>query len=460
MVYDMKNIAPVIKNEYYDMIIDDIGSAGEGIGKINGFTVFVEGALPGDKIRTKIVKVKKNYAFGKLISIEKKSEDRVEAECAYAGRCGGCQLQHMSYEAQLRYKTKKVRDCLERIGGLADIAVFQTIGMDKPLYYRNKAQFPVGEENGSIVCGFYAQRSHHIVNLDTCMIQQRINEDIIRVVKEYMEENHIAPYDEKEHKGLVRHILTRVAFATKEIMVCIIINGKSLPRQEKLVLKLTQIPHITSIVLNSNRERTNVILGSSTKTIWGKGYITDYIGETKFEISPLSFFQVNPVQTKVLYEKAVEAAGLSGKERVLDIYCGIGTISLFFARKAACIYGVEVIPEAIEDAKRNAVLNHIDNVEFRVGAAEEVIPRLWEEEGFHADIIVVDPPRKGCDEKVLHTIVSMMPEKVVYVSCEPSTLARDLKYLCQGGYEVKSVQPVDQFPMTVSVETVVLLSRK
>lgn len=455
----IKKQIPVIKNEHYTIPIHDLGTRAEGIGKVDDFTVFIDKALPGDIIEARIIKVKKNFAFGKLISVIKPSPLRVEPKCPVASQCGGCQLQHLTYQGQLDYKRKKVQDTLQRIGKIEDVVVNPTIGMDNPYNYRNKAQFPVRKENGKLKIGFFAPRSHRIVDTDVCDIQHESNTQIIQLIRAFLIDQEISIYDEKEHKGLVRHIVTKVGFHTHEIMVCIVINGKTLPGSEELVKRLQTIKNVKSIVLNHNKEKGNVILGRAITTLYGNSYIRDYIGDVEFEISPLSFFQVNPVQTEVLYNKAVEYAQLTGEETVWDAYCGIGSISLFLAQKAKKVYGVEIVPEAIEDAKRNATLNKIENVEFIVGQAEEVIPYKFKEEGIQADVIVVDPPRKGCDESLLQTIVEMGPKRVVYVSCDPGTLARDLNYLTENGFKVVEVQPVDMFPQTNHVECVVLMSR-
>ena len=450
---------PVEKNKIYEMNIDALGSSGEGIGRIDGYTVFVEGALPGEKISVLIVKVKKNYGYGKLMEILEVSPERREPMCPVAKQCGGCQLLHLSYEAELAYKTREVQDVMERIGGIKDVEVKSALGMENPGRYRNKAQFPVGRGKDGCAIGFYAKRSHRIVDTDKCFLQNECNDEIIGIVRAFLDEYNIPLYDEEKHKGLVRHILTRIGRNSGEIMVCIVINGKKLPNSDILVERLKKVEGVVSIVLNVNKEKTNVILGQKIITLWGKDTITDSIDGIEFEISPLSFYQVNPVQTEVLYGKAVELAGLKGDETVLDLYCGIGTISLFFARKAKKVFGVEIVPEAIADAKKNAARNGITNAEFAVGAAEEVIPRLYEEEGITADIVVVDPPRKGCDEKLLETILQISPEKIVYVSCNPATWARDLVVLKEGGYELKEVQPVDQFSHSVHVEVVSMLEK-
>ena len=459
------------KDDFIELKIEDIGSDGAGIGKVDGFAFFVKDAIIGDVIRAKIMKMKKTYGYARLMEILTPSPYRVAPVCPVAKQCGGCQIQEMDYQEQLRFKESKVRNNLIRIGKfeekLIDTLMDPVVGMDDPFRYRNKAQFPIGtDKNGKIVAGFYAGRTHSIINNRNCYLGVEINEQILNKVIAHMEENHITAYDESTGKGLVRHVLIRFGFTTKEIMVCVIVNGTSIPAAEKLVKSLCEIPGMTSISLNVNKERTNVILGREVKVLWGRGYIEDYIGDIKYQISPLSFYQVNPVQTQKLYGLALEYAGLTGSETVWDLYCGIGTISLFLAQKAKQVYGVEIVPAAIEDAKNNAKINGITNAEFYVGEAEKVLPEYYEKyshdhpgENAHADVIVVDPPRKGCDEVLLNTILQMQPDRVVYVSCDSATLARDLRILCDGGYELKKWRAVDQFPMSVHVESVVLLSR-
>ena len=450
---------PVEKNQTYTMSITDIGTNGEGIGRIDGYTVFVEGALPEEVIKVLIVKTKKHFGYGKLLEILEPSPHRVTPACPVAAKCGGCQLQHLSYEGQLAFKTKKVKDHLERIGGFSGISVGYAKGMEEPWRYRNKAQFPVGGKTGKPEIGFYAKRSHRIIDTPVCMLQNEVNDRIVKIIRAFLAEYEIPLYDETIHRGLVRHILTRMGRRTGEIMVCLVVNGRKLPHCDVLVERLREIEGMTSIVLNVNTDQTNVILGTEVHVLWGKETIRDYIGDVQFEISPLSFYQVNPLQTQVLYQTALDFAELEGNETVLDLYCGIGTISLFFAQKAKHVFGVEIVPEAIADAKRNAALNSMNNADFAVGAAEDVIPRLYEEKGITADVVVVDPPRKGCDSVLLDTIAAISPKKVVYVSCDSATLARDLAYLCPKGYTIEKVQVVDMFPHTVHVETVVLLSK-
>ena len=449
------------KNDIVTLEIVDCGTDGEGIGKADGFTVFVKDAVIGDTVTAKIIKAKKNYGYGRLMEILKPSPYRVEPVCPSARQCGGCQLQAVSYEEQKVFKEKKLRGHLERIGGFRDLPMEPMIGMDEPYHYRNKAQFPVGRnKEGRIITGFYAGRTHAIIENRDCALGIPQNKEILDIVIAHMEKYGIAPYDEMTGKGLVRHIFVRYGFFTGELMVCLIINGQDLPHQKELIEKLREIPGMASISLNINKKRSNVILGDKVKTIWGQEYITDKIGDISYEISPLSFFQVNPKQTWKLYSKALEYADLHGEETVWDLYCGIGTISLFLAQQAKFVRGVEIVPAAIDDAKRNAQINNIENVEFFVGKAEEVLPREYEKNGVYADVIVVDPPRKGCDEMLLKTILKMQPKRVVYVSCDSATLARDLRFLCDNGYELKKVCGVDQFPQTVHVETVVLLSQQ
>lgn len=458
------------KNDMLTVTIEDMGHDGEGIGKMDGYTVFVKDALIGDTVSAKIIKAKKNYGYARLMEILKPSADRVEPLCPYARQCGGCQIQALSYNKQLEYKQNKILNNLMRIGGFSpeEIHMEPIMGMEKPFHYRNKAQFPVGtDKEGNLVTGFYAGRTHSIISNRRCYLGVEVNEKILDIIMEYMTRNHISAYDEAKGKGLVRHVLIRSGFTSGELMVCLVINGTKLPYSEQLVKELTKIPGMTSISININREKTNVILGREVKVFWGQEYITDSIGSVSYQISPLSFYQVNPVQTKKLYEKALEFADLKGNETVWDVYCGIGTISLFLAQKAKQVYGVEIVSAAIEDARRNARLNQIENAEFFVGKAEEVLPGFYEEysrthpgENARADVIVVDPPRKGCEESVLDTMVKMQPERIVYVSCDSATLARDLRILCDKGYRIDRCVGCDMFPQTVHVETVCLLSNR
>jgi len=420
---------PVEKNREYIIDIVSETNEGMGVGKIEGYTIFVDEALMGEKVKIKIVKVLKNYSYGKLLEIIEKSPYRIEPQCPAIKRCGGCQMQHINYEGQLQYKTRIVKEVLERIGGLKDIVIHDTIGMEKPWNYRNKAQFPVQLKDGKVNIGFFAPRSHEVVDINKCMIQDKISDKVLETLRNFIKKYDISIYDENTGKGLIRHIMIRKGYKTGEVMVCIIINGERIPNQDILVDTLKQnIEGLKTIVLNINKKTTNVIMGEKNLVLYGDGYIYDYIGDFKFKISPLSFFQVNPIQTEILYNKALEYANLTGEETVIDAYCGIGTISLFMSQRAKFVYGVEIVGQAIEDAKENARINDINNVEFIHGESEVVIPKLYEQ-GIKADVIVVDPPRKGCDEKLLEAIVNISPKRMVYVSCNPATLARDLKYL-------------------------------
>lgn len=514
------------KNDIFELEITDMGVDGEGIGHYDGMTFFVKDALIGDVIRARATKLKKNYGYARVEEVLTPSAFRVEPKCPHHRRCGGCQIQALSYDKQLEFKQQKVRGNLIRIGGFSeeeiDAKMLPAVGMEHPFRYRNKAQFPVGtDKEGNIITGFYAARTHSIIPVEDCLLGVEENAPILSVVKEWMVSNGVSAYDEVTGKGLLRHVLIRFGFTTKEIMVCLIINGHTLPAQADLISRLSEIQGMTSISININTKNTNVILGDVTECIWGQAYITDYIhlrttGEAvdsrdavlqsadfsedivditgkirgdktavlpefsltdtavAYRISPQSFYQVNPVQTEKLYSTALDYAGLTGEEYVWDLYCGIGTISLFLAQKAKKVYGVEIVPQAIEDAKNNAKLNGINNAEFFVGKAEEVLPEFYEklkqekETGkgtedaaamLTPDVIVVDPPRKGCDEACLDTMLKMQPKRIVYVSCDSATLARDLKMLCAGGYELDRIRVFDQFAHTGHTECCVCLKR-
>ena len=505
------------KNDIFEIEIIDMGVDGEGIGKYDGMTFFIKDAVIGDVIRAKAMKLKKNYGYARVEEVITPSAFRVEPKCEHHRRCGGCQIQALSYEKQLEFKHNKVRGNLIRIGGFSEAEIeakmLPIVGMEEPFRYRNKAQFPVGmDKDGNIVTGFYAARTHSIIPVEDCLLGVSENAPILEAIKEWMKEYKISAYDETSGKGLLRHVLIRFGFTTKQIMVCLIINGKKLPKQEQLIEKLTKMGGMTSISININTQNTNVILGDITECLWGDACITDYIHlrecgtNTKYRekeqtsvgmrttdeeknsfekkefaltdtavayrISPQSFYQVNPIQTEKLYSTALEYAQLTGNEYVWDLYCGIGTISLFLAQKAKKVYGVEIVPQAIEDAKNNAKLNGITNAEFFVGKAEEVLPEFYKElkkqnnsendektAMLNPDVIVVDPPRKGCDEACLETMLQMQPQRIVYVSCDSATLARDLRILCDGGYDIKKVRAFDQFGHTTHVETVVALQR-
>ena len=504
------------KNDIVTVTIEDIGSEGEGIGKVGGFTLFVKDAVIGDTVEAKIVKAKKNYAYARLEKVITPSPFRVQPKCAYHRQCGGCQLQTLSYEKQLQFKQEKIRGNLIRIGGFEpsfiDARMEPIVGMEEPFFYRNKAQYPVGtDREGNVITGFYAGRTHSIISNTDCSLGAAENREILEKILDHMKKFHVSAYDETTGKGLVRHVLIRKGFTSGEIMVCLVINPEKkassleyLPGQQALLESLAEMPGMTSVSVSINREKTNVIMGKEIHTLWGSDTISDTIHvrdmrkegypftgrELTFHISPLSFYQVNPVQTEKLYSLALEYAGLTGQETVWDLYCGIGTISLFLAGSAKKVCGVEIVPQAIEDARENAIRNGIENAEFFVGKAEEVLPEFYEgkrnmrnmssgepiesaglkqenrpgdvagSDMLHPDVIVVDPPRKGCDEACLDTMLKMKPERIVYVSCDSATLARDLKILCKGGYEIQRIRGVDQFGQTVHVETVVLLSRE
>ncbi len=450
----MTKTIPVQKNDYIEVEFEDLTHDGAGVAKVDGYPLFVKNALPGEKAKIKVIKVNKGYGFGRLEEILEQSPYRVDAPCPIYKECGGCQLQHLSYEGQLLAKEKQVRDVLTRIGKLENVKVHPVLGMSEPWRYRNKAQVPVGEREGGLIAGFYQQRSHEIIDMEACMIQQEKNDEVVQAVKRICTKYGVTSYNEERHKGTLRHIMARHGQVTKEVMVVLVTRTSELPNKEKIVKEIVEsVEGVKSIIQNVNSKKTNVILGDETRVLWGEEVIYDLIGNVKFAISSRSFYQVNPEQTKVLYDQALSYAELTGEETVIDAYCGIGTISLFLAQKAKKVYGVEIVPEAIADANRNAELNGIENVEFAVGEAEVVIPN-WYKEGIVADVLVVDPPRKGCDDALLQTIIEMKPKKVVYVSCNPATLARDLRVLEDGGYRTVEVQPVDMFPHTTHCEAV------
>lgn len=455
-----ESTTPVAKNQQLEVTFTDLTQDGSGVAKVDGYTLFIPGGLPGEKATIQVIKTKKGYGYGRLLELTESSDRRAEPPCPYYDQCGGCAIQHISAEGQLAYKREIVRDALERIGGLIDIPVESTLGMDEPWSYRNKIQVPVAVQNGKFAFGFYKKRSHDIVDMEHCMITDPLIDDIVQTARQVAEENSIAPYDEVKNRGVLRHVMARVGKKTGEVMVVFVTRTEELPHRKTLIRELTErYPQIKSIAQNINTKRTNAIFGDTTKTLWGRDVIYDQIGDVTFAISARSFFQVNPTQTEVLYGKALEFAGLTGKETVIDAYCGIGTISLFLAKQAKHVYGVEIVPEAIEDAKKNAELNKITNATFEVGKSEDVIPN-WRDQGIEPDVIVVDPPRKGCDASLIDTMIAMQPERIVYVSCNPATLARDLNLLTAGGYEVKKVQPVDMFPQTMHVECCVSLEKK
>lgn len=450
---------PVTKNDRLSVYVEDLTHDGAGVAKVDGYPLFIKEALPGETVTVHVLKTLKSYGFAKLVSIEEKSADRIDAPCPVFEICGGCQLQHLSYEGQLKYKEKVVRDAMARLGKLPDVPVHPVKGMDNPWRYRNKSQIPFGLDDGRVVAGFYQPRSHRIADTDICLIQTPEADILMASLKRNLQDMGIEPYEEKTHRGMLRHVVLRKGRVTGELMVVLVTKKKKFPQAERAVEAIrAALPDVTSIMQNVNPEKTNVIFGNDTINLWGKDIIEDRIGDVRFEISARSFYQVNPEQTEVLYGQALDYAGLTGSETVIDAYCGIGTISLFLAQRAKFVMGVEIVPQAIEDAKRNADLNGFTNTLFEAGPAEEVIPR-WYKDGKEADVLVVDPPRKGCDEALLQTMLEQQPERIVYVSCNPATLARDLRILEDGGYRTQEVQPVDMFPQTTHVECVAWLTR-
>lgn len=449
----------VYKNQLLDGEVIDFTHEGHGVVKIDAYPIFIPQTLIGEQIQYKVIKVKKNFAIGKLIEIQKESAERELPPCEYYEKCGGCQLQHLSYEAQLEMKRNQVMNLFHRKGKMPHVPVHPTVGMAQPWFYRNKSQIPVGGKRGAIEMGYYRQRSHAIINMDKCMIQYQAQNDIMTTIRDLLNQYDIPPYQELKHTGLVRHVVIRKGYYSDEIMIIFVLNGDTLPYQEEISHVLTvAFPQIKSIKINSNKEKSNVIMGERSQTIFGEATIEDTLGDLKFKINDKSFYQINVLQTQKLYDIAVKYAGLTGQETVIDAYCGIGTIALSMANKARHVYGVEVVPEAIQDAKRNAELNEFHNTTFVSGPAETVILD-WQKQGIRPDVVTVDPPRKGCDVTFIETLNQLKPEKIVYVSCNPSTQLRDIQLLLDK-YDLKEVTPVDMFPHTTHVETVALLTRK
>jgi len=449
------------KNDVKIIEITDIGSKGEGIGRADNFVVFIENSLPGDICEVKILKAKKSYAYGKVMKVINPSTLRTESPCAVSDKCGGCALMHMAYSEQLKLKENKVRESLKRIGGFEAANVLPIEPMDTPKAYRNKAQIPVREENGEIKIGFYAKNSHRVVENDGCYIQSEVVEDVVEIVRDYMKANGVKAYNETNLSGLVRHIVVKSAFGTGQIMVVLVLNAKPkvLPKNHgELVEELAQIKGVTSICFNYNNESTNAIMGERNEFVWGEQYIFDKLNEFEVKLSPHSFYQVNPVQAVKMYEYARDFAEVTKDDVVIDAYCGTGTIGLFFASGAAKVYGIELSSHAVSDAKLTALVNDVNNIEFILGKAEGKMPELVDM-GVKADVVVLDPPRKGCDIKFLEAVVVLAPKKVVYISCNPDTLARDLKFLAQNGYELRAVKPFDMFCHTTHVECVAVMQR-
>lgn len=444
--------------EHYRLTVDGLTHNGEGVGRIRGMAIFIPDAIPGDEVEVKLISIKKSYARGLVTKTLKRSPKRIAPQCPHALECGGCQLQHMSYDAQLYWKQRQVQDSLQRLGQL-EVAVQPIIGMEYPFSYRNKAQFPLGNEQDGVAMGFYRRGTHDLVDLDECGIQHPLLVKLALATKELVTKYEIPPYDEVKHTGLLRHLVGRVSFSRSQLMAVLVTRKEPIPKLEQFLEELTtKVPELVSVAVNVNPRVTNAIFGQETKVVWGDSYLIDSIGDIQYAISPRSFYQVNPKQTKVLYDLVKQHARLSGNETIWDLYCGIGTIGLYLASEANKVYGVETIGEAVADARYNAALNNIKHAHFIHGKAEEVVP-TWSKKGEQVDLIVVDPPRKGCEEQVIDTIKQARPKRVIYVSCNPPTLARDLALLVEAPYHIKLVQPVDMFPQTSHVECVVLLER-
>lgn len=446
------------KNDKIELNIDALTSEGSGVGRYNGLAVFVRGTVPGDKIIAHIIKRSKNYAIGIIDKIITSSSSRIESDCPYSKKCGGCSFRHMTYDEELKYKKSRVQDALERIGHL-DIKVEDIIGADSLCGYRNKAQYPVEISDGELFAGFYAYKSHRIIPCDHCKLQPDEFEKGLTAFKKWVESSSVTSYCEETGKGLLRHIYFRKAFETGDIMACAVINGDSIPKADLLISLLKEnVKGLKSVVLNINKEKTNVILGKKSVTVWGDDFITDRLLGKTFIISPNSFYQVNHHQCEKLYSKAKEFAGLNGGETVVDLYCGVGTIGLTLSDSVKSLYGIEIIPQAVENAKINAKLNNADNAEFICADAPKGA-QILKEKGVKPDVVILDPPRKGCDKALLDTVESMKPKKIVYVSCDSATLARDLQILDQKGYKTKRVTAVDMFPRTPHIEAVALVER-
>ena len=448
------------KNQVFKGQVVDLTHEGHGVVKIDRYPVFVPKALTGEEIEFKLIKVNKNFAIGKLLEIYTESKDRVEPPCVYYDKCGGCQLQHLDYQAQLEMKRNQVVNLFHRKGKFTSTPINETIGMMNPWNYRNKSQIPVGQNSEDApIMGFYRQRSHDIIDMEECLIQDSIQNQLMRMIRALLTEHNVSIYDEKRKEGLLRHVIIRVGYTSREVMVVFVTNGKKFKQAKAIIKKMVEaVPNIKSVIQNINETHSNVIMGKKSKTLYGKDEITDELDSVEFEISDQSFYQINASQTVKLYNKALDYAGLTGEETVLDTYCGIGTIGLYMAEKAKHVYGVEVVPAAIEDAKKNAKLNGYDNTTFVCGKAESVIMD-WKQQGIQPDVVMVDPPRKGCDEQFLRTLLELNPQRIVYISCNPSTQQRDAHILAEG-YELKEITPVDMFPQTTHIETVALFEHK
>ncbi len=455
----MNNI-PVEKNKEYIVDIIDNGYEGEGIAKIDNYTIFISGAIKGEKVKILIVKVNSSHSFGKIIDIIEKSNSRVESDCNTYKRCGGCNLRHMKYEDTLELKRKNVQNLIDKTLK-QKVKVKDTIGMEKPFFYRNKAQYPIGyNTNGDIVIGVYAERSHEIIELTSCAIQMPISEQIAKFIITFMKENKISAYNEKTRKGAIRHIVIKVGLRTNEVMCILVTNERKIPKEDRLIESLkSKFSNIKTIVKNINQRSTNVIMGNENVILYGNGYIQDRLGNFIFNISPLSFYQINPIQTEKLYNLAINKANLTKEDIVLDLYCGIGTIGTFASPYVRQVYGIEIVEQAIEDAKRNAELNKIDNMKFYCGDVEQVLDKVLSKEATRPNVVFVDPPRKGLDKHTINNIIRLKPERFIYISCNPATLVRDLKEF-EELYEIKEIQTLDMFPYTSHIETVTLLTLK
>lgn len=448
------------KNQEYTVEIIDNGYEGEGIAKIDNFTIFIPGAIKGEKVKILIVKVLSSHAFGKILEIIDKSEKRQDADCSTYKRCGGCNLRHIKYEETLKMKQNAVQSLVNKT--LKNkIIVQETVGMENPFHYRNKAQYPLGtNKDGEPVIGVFASRTHEVIPMEKCLIQNSQSEEIAKYVLEFIKQNNISIYNEKTGKGLFRHIVIKVGIKTNQIMCVLVVNGKIIPKETQLIDELiAKFPQIKTIVKNINMKNTNVILGQENINIYGDGYIEDKLGEYIFKISPLSFYQVNPVQAEKLYNLGVEMAQISKEDTVFDLYCGIGTISLFMAKYAKKVYGIEIVKEAVDAARENAVLNGVDNTEFYAGDVEVLLDDFINKQGITADIVMFDPPRKGLDKNSINNILKIRPKKIVYISCNPATLIRDLAEF-EETYDIKTIIPVDMFPFTSNVEVCTLLEAR
>lgn len=450
----------VEKNKEYIVEIIDNGFEGEGIAKINDFTIFIPGAIKGEKVKILIVKVLSSYAFGKILEILEKSENRIEPDCKTYKRCGGCNLRHIKYQETLKLKQNAVQSLVDKT--LKNkIRVKETIGMENPYYYRNKVQYPVGiDKNGKPQIGVFANRSHEIIPIEKCFIQNEKSEEIAKYIFELWNENNYTIYNEETRKGLLRHIVIKTGIKTNQYMCILVVNGQGFNNEKEFASKIVnKYKEITSIIVNSNMKNTNVILGLENRTIFGKEYIEDKLGEYIFKISPLSFYQVNPIQAEKLYNLGIEKAKITKEDIVFDLYCGIGTISLFMSKYAKKVYGIEIVEEAIKAAKENAKINSVDNVEFIAGDVEKVLSNIIYDRKIIPDIVMVDPPRRGLDNTSINNILSIKSKRLVYISCNPATLVRDLAKL-EEMYEVEEIVPVDMFPFTSHVECVALMGRK